>query len=165
MNKLTPIIRTRVPADLQQVFIKANRGEVVDVPPKSLCRHWVKDRAHKESTKIKKSTSFHDLMETDYESNLSPLSTVLVPSRLSLYNECGDHYSDISSHCSTDDSTTYEHLEVLQRQPALFSRWDAEYSPKKRDKNLRPFRRQGSFRWEIKTVEGESGTPKMPSRH
>lgn len=166
MSKPAPIIHTRVPADLQQVFIKANRGEVVDVPPRPLCRHWGENQAIKESKKIKKSTSFPDLMEADMAAPRSPLFNAQIPSRLSVSIECGDHYSDISSHCSTDDSTTYEHLEVLHGKSVIISRWDAEYSNRKNDNKLPPFRRHGSSsRWEFKTVEGGSGIPKMPIRH
>lgn len=166
MNKPTPIIHTRVPADLQQVFIKANRGEVVDIPPQSLCRYWGEHRTNKDSKKIKKSTSFPDLMELDINPPRSPLSNAHVPTRLSISTtEGGDHYSDISSHGSTDDSTTFEHLEVLQGKQAAFSRWDAEYSHNKNDNKLPTFRRQGSFRWERTSVERGNGIPKMPIRH
>lgn len=166
MTKPTPIIHTRVPADLQQVFIKANRGEVVDVPPQSICRHWGESRAKKESKKIKKSASFPDLMEAEMGGPpRNALSSASISSRLSLFIECADHYSDTSSQCSTDDSTAFEHLEVLQGKPAIFSRWDAEYTHRKSDSKLPPSRRQGSSRWEFKTVEGGSGIPKMPIRH
>ena len=164
MSKRAPIIHTRVPVDLQQVFIKANRGEVVDVPPRSLCRQWEENRTKNDSNKIKKSTSFPDLMEAELESPRSPLLNAHYPARLSVSIECGDHYSDISSHCSTDDSPTFEHLEGLQEKSAIISRWDAEH--RKSDSKLPPFRRQGSSsRWEFKSVEGTSGIPKMPVRH
>jgi hypothetical protein len=54
MNKTLPppIIHTRIPAALQQIFLAANRGESVDVPPDAsishLCRNWHEERvAHK----------------------------------------------------------------------------------------------------------------------
>lgn len=43
-NHPPPIIHTRIPSSLQQVFIKSNRGHIVDVPPHSadvsICRNW-----------------------------------------------------------------------------------------------------------------------------
>ncbi len=166
MSKISPIIHTRVPAALQQVFIKANRGEVVNVPPNSFCRRWDEGRAQTVATKTKKSASFPEfvIFNADIHGYHSSSPNDKSPIQMSLFFDIADH-PDVSSHGSVDDMTVYEHWETMQQKPASFCRWDAECSLEKRDTKLTPCSRLGSFRWELKTAEGKSGFPKMPTRH
>lgn len=132
-NKPPPIIHTRIPASLQQVFIKSNRGQVVDVPPHSadvsICRNWheissSKRRYRKSSASfqictgerstdesIRKVTSFELPDDTVDSTTVSDISD----------SDCGWSDDDDSS----IDSVDLDFLEkVVRMEIAPSSRWE-----------------------------------------
>lgn len=128
-----PIIHTRIPASLQQVFIKSNRGQVVHVPPHSsdvsICRNWhdissSKRRNRKKGASIqiccddkstddslRKVTSFELPDDTVDSTTVSDISE----------SECGWSDDDDSS----IDSVDLDFLEkVVRMEIAPSSRWE-----------------------------------------
>lgn len=89
-----PIIRTRVPVALQQVFLAANRGELVDVPPAAnishLCRNWHEDKSICKSKRSLVSLSF----DNSDEASLSSEDSFGVCDDIQSYLSDGDSCSE-----------------------------------------------------------------------
>lgn len=81
MSKPAPIIQTRIPAELQQIFLKSNRGEDVHVPPSdaNLCRLW-EPQARKE---VRKKVASFGFLPVEPDQDEAPNA----PKRKGSYND------------------------------------------------------------------------------
>ncbi len=145
-NPPPPIIRTRIPSSLQQVFIKSNRGQVVNIPPcstdVSICRNW-HDMAssRRRNRPCGVSIQICDEISIDESSSPQKMISFEVPDDMVdstsisdiSESDCGGSDDDDSSIDSVD-MAFLEHVVKMKIVPST-SRWqsgdDRDVSPRK----------------------------------
>jgi hypothetical protein len=111
------IKKTRIPIELQMVFLASNRGEKVDKPPTSgafLCRNW-QDRSHGSKTrKANKKVYLH--IEQAIVPDISP---GLSPERSKT-----THFHVNESTCELDNQVEFNVQQPLALSKRNYSRWE-----------------------------------------